>query len=266
MDVTDDTAPFPAAPAAAAIDYGASVLALGTNAPEARRAFRTLSEATSVLLETSGEDALDLLLGPDEAPAMRAALDLVPPTVRRAATGLTQSDAGPGPLAAAGERIADEPCWPGARVSPDMMPPILFWLDLLSVSEDVGLEDLITANRGLVLEVALSPTRVDACLSAMGGDLADLADASVYLAEAARNPTCIAFLTRALVEARTPREIAPARDRRRARALGRHGAHADQDHPRQDRHARAVGIGARVPRHDGHRGRDGGHARGGGRL
>ncbi|WP_294641454.1 BON domain-containing protein [uncultured Aureimonas sp.] len=104
----------------------------------------------------------------------------------------------PGPLS-----DADLACWPTAKLTEANVAGTLFWLDLLSVSEDLSLGSIEAATRPLVLEAALNPRRLDSCARRAG-----LSIQSVYLDEVARNPGFVNFITRDLSD--YPLDIAGA--------------------------------------------------------
>jgi hypothetical protein len=100
------------------------------------------------------------------------------------------SDRTPGPGVA-------EACRPGSRLTPNNLPMALFWLDLISVSTDTLITSFEGDNQGFILEAALNPAMAARCV--LRADRSQgLARTSLYLAEAARNPDFIRFITRSL--------------------------------------------------------------------
>ncbi len=93
----------------------------------------------------------------------------------------------------------DEPvaCWPGGRLTPEMLPTTLLLLDSLSVSSDTDLTGIAPDLRDGVMEAALSPDRVRACLAKTRTDYGRMVgESSAFLAETARNPDFVEFLFR----------------------------------------------------------------------
>jgi hypothetical protein len=90
-----------------------------------------------------------------------------------------------------------KPCRPDSRLTPENLPTALFWLDMLSVSTEMSMTTFEREEQGFVLEAALNPRLVASCLGDAGA-AKDAAATSLYLAEAARNPDFIRFLTRNL--------------------------------------------------------------------
>src|SRR5262249_47600635 len=66
-------------------------------------------------------------------------------------------------------------------------PAVLFWLDLLSVSEAVTLSSFDQSIQTLILEAALNPRRTTECVKRLRSD--GHVARTLYLAEVARNPT-----------------------------------------------------------------------------
>ena len=100
------------------------------------------------------------------------------------------SDRTPGPGAA-------EACRPGSRLTPSNLPMALFWLDLISVSTDTLITSFERDNQGFILEAALNPAMAARCVLRTDRSQG-LARTSLYLAEAARNPDFVRFITRSL--------------------------------------------------------------------
>ncbi len=91
------------------------------------------------------------------------------------------------------ERERANACRPGSRLMPENIPLALFWLDLLSVSEDMSLSNFEAQEQAFILEAALDPSFTKKCLlRAHQNSVAP----SIYLSEAARNPDFVRFVTR----------------------------------------------------------------------
>lgn len=156
---------------------------------ETRQAFRELNEATGAMLDMKDKDRLKEALGEERGADLEQAF-------RRINREVSEVAAAPLPAERAVE-LGDRACWPGSRLSIEMLPTLVFWLDLLSVSNQIAMKDLVDAKRGLVLEAGLSPTRVRDCLMRTGSPaMMALAEGSIYLSEARRNPKFIQFLLR----------------------------------------------------------------------
>ncbi|MGV8939888.1 MAG: FHA domain-containing protein [Allorhizobium sp.] len=97
------------------------------------------------------------------------------------------------PLSAGMDSTLDQACWAGSQITPANAPSIVFWLDMISVSDKLTLADLRRDIRGPVLEAGLNPRRIGKCISQSGG-----AFQSVYLKEVERNPDFINFVVRSL--------------------------------------------------------------------
>lgn len=101
----------------------------------------------------------------------------------------------------------DQPvsCWQGARLTPGMLPTALLLLDALSVSSDSDVTGLTPDVREVVMETALSPDRVKACLRETGTAFgAMVGGSSTFLSETARNPDFVEFLFRNVPAAQLP--------------------------------------------------------------
>lgn len=156
---------------------------------ETIQAFRELNEATSVMLDMKDQDRLKEALGEERGADLEQAF-------RRINRRVSEVAAVPLPAERSIE-LGDRACWPGSRLSVDMLPTLVFWLDLLSVSNQIAMNDLVDAKRGIVLEAGLSPTRVRDCLLGTSSPaMKALAEGSIYLSEARRNPKFIQFLLR----------------------------------------------------------------------
>lgn len=156
---------------------------------ETQQAFRELNEATGAMLDMKDEARLKEALGEERGADLEQAF-------RRINIRVSEVAAAPLPAERSVE-LGDSACWPGSRLSIEMLPTLVFWLDLLSVSNQIAMKDLVDAKRGLVLEAGLSPTRVRDCLMRTGSpSMMALAESSIYLNEARRNPRFIQFLLR----------------------------------------------------------------------
>lgn len=165
-------------------------VALSAQSQDQQRAVRQLRDATTAILELSKTSRLEQMLGPERGKDVQSALDRI--------SGDVKDVAALQPLAADPLiRQSFEACWPGSNVTPSILPTLIFWLDLLSVSNKVSIDDLFIDNYGLLLEAGLSPDRVRDCLLRQGDPvMAKLAGSSIYLEEVARNPDFIQFLLR----------------------------------------------------------------------
>lgn len=95
------------------------------------------------------------------------------------------------------DKRPESPCWPGAHIARNALPATLFWLDILSTGNVMSLTSFGRGEQELILEAALNPTRVVACMEADPSSAA-LAKRSLYLAEVQKNPNFIRFITRDL--------------------------------------------------------------------
>lgn len=84
-------------------------------------------------------------------------------------------------------------CRQGSRLTAENIPTVLFWLDLLSVSSQTLFLNFTPEDQALILEAALDPSFVASCMARSGGSKPVR---SLYLAEAARNPSFVRFVTR----------------------------------------------------------------------
>lgn len=88
-------------------------------------------------------------------------------------------------------------CWPESRVQINALPTVLFWLDTLSLNVDLDIAAMDPLVQGLLMEAALSPDRLTACLAAIDTPFAArLAAQSTFLSESARNRDFGQFLFR----------------------------------------------------------------------
>lgn len=92
----------------------------------------------------------------------------------------------------------NEICWPGSRLSVRNLPTAMFWLDVLSVSQQLSLKTFTLDEQRFLLEAAANPQRVRACLENRGSS-ERVALTSLYLNEALRNPDFIRFVVRDLI-------------------------------------------------------------------
>ena len=91
----------------------------------------------------------------------------------------------------------DTACRPGSRLKTTTVPAALFWLDILSSTDAVSLATFDTKTQGEVLEAALDPKLVRACLE-RDRAARPLIKSSIYLSEASRNPDFVEYVTRSL--------------------------------------------------------------------
>lgn len=96
-------------------------------------------------------------------------------------------------------------CWEGARLTPGMLPTALLLLDALSVSNNSDVTGLTPDVREVVMETALSPERVRACLRQTGTAFGEMVGgSSTFLTETERNPDFVEFLFRNVPRATLP--------------------------------------------------------------
>lgn len=87
-------------------------------------------------------------------------------------------------------------CRGGVHVTRDNIPVALAWLDILSTTDALSLKSFSQEQQEFILEVALSPDMAAGCVR---GTLAEkLANNSLYLEEARRNPDFVNFVGRDL--------------------------------------------------------------------
>jgi type III secretion system YscD/HrpQ family protein len=103
------------------------------------------------------------------------------------------------PLFAPRHAGSADSCWDESHLTPSAVPAVLFWLDLLSVTESVSLKTFGTEMQALLLEAALNPRRTARCATKLAGDGKSGSPLhSLYLTEVARNPDFVRFITRDL--------------------------------------------------------------------
>lgn len=134
----------------------------------------------------------DRLPETDEGRAIRSALDRLD-AGRNLFPGGTM-DERYAPLSSSEAVPALQACWGGSRIPVADLPGLVFWLDVLSVSNDLTLANLDADIRGAVLEAALDPERVAQCLDRIGRG----ALVSRYYREVERNPGFVRFIARNL--------------------------------------------------------------------
>ncbi|WP_341367273.1 FHA domain-containing protein [Yoonia sp. BS5-3] len=90
-------------------------------------------------------------------------------------------------------------CWDNSIAAFGNLPYTLFWLDYLSISDDVDVSVINLDAQVLLLEAALNPNRLAACAARLSAaqDI-DLASLSLYLQETDINPEFIRFIARQL--------------------------------------------------------------------
>jgi type III secretion system YscD/HrpQ family protein len=99
------------------------------------------------------------------------------------------------PLFQNARRFGDQPaeaCWAGSQLTAKNLAPVLFWLDILSVSEGISITFFDHEAQTLILEAALNPREAARCVAGSA------APRSVYIAEVERNPTFLQFIIRDL--------------------------------------------------------------------
>jgi len=102
------------------------------------------------------------------------------------------------PLLAVRPTGGSDACWDDSQLTPATIPAVLFWLDLLSVSDAVSLTFFDMEKQALLLEAALNPRRVAKCATKIASDGKKPRINSLYLAEVSRNPEFVRFLSRDL--------------------------------------------------------------------
>ncbi|MEZ5753392.1 MAG: hypothetical protein R3D90_01065 [Paracoccaceae bacterium] len=232
--VAAQAAPAPAAPNAADPGIPDTVLRIADAAPGLAVPAADGSEGTTTIRSPSSDEqpiTLPLFALPQgEMVTMQPMIDAANVLIAKDATG----DAGAGSLspnlvmlvAMQNEQLqfgktlmrlpqpltalpysVDQPvsCWTGARLTPGMLPTALLLLDALSVSSDSDVSGLTPDVREVVMETALSPDRVKACLRQTGTTFgAMVGGSSTFLTETARNPDFVEFLFRNVPVAQLP--------------------------------------------------------------
>ncbi len=88
-------------------------------------------------------------------------------------------------------------CWDNSITTVGSLPISLFWLDYLSVTDDVAINSIHIDAQVLLLEAALNPARMTACATRLNGrDDINMAALSLYLQEIALNPDFIRYMVR----------------------------------------------------------------------
>ncbi|MEL6681598.1 MAG: EscD/YscD/HrpQ family type III secretion system periplasmic domain-containing protein [Pseudomonadota bacterium] len=90
-------------------------------------------------------------------------------------------------------------CWDNSVAALGNLPTTLFWLDFLSVSDNIDVSAIDKDAQVLLLEAALNPNRLTACASRLSANqIFDLGTQSLYLQETRLNPDFIQFVVRQL--------------------------------------------------------------------
>ncbi len=90
-------------------------------------------------------------------------------------------------------------CWDNSIAAFGNLPYTLFWLDYLSVSDEVDISIINLEAQVLLLEAALNPSRLSACAARLSAEQdIDLSALSLYLQESHLNPEFIRFIVRGL--------------------------------------------------------------------
>ncbi|MCL3883323.1 FHA domain-containing protein [Marivita sp. GX14005] len=157
--------------------------------------FRRLIQATDLVLSEQSETVEKA--GPDVRKALATLSETLIGAVRSQQAALSQGrtllPAQPSQQASGAE------CWPGAPITPPQIPTVLFWLDYFSVDASTDLSQLDGPNQRILLEAALSPKRLRACLKRLDRPLADtLLRESIFLRETAVNDRFGGFLLRGI--------------------------------------------------------------------
>ena len=88
-------------------------------------------------------------------------------------------------------------CWRNSKLTQSNLPLVLFWLDLLSLSDTMDVTKLDMQSQHLLLEAALSPESTADCARRITRpDGTRLDDVSLFLREIQRNPDFIRFIMR----------------------------------------------------------------------
>ena len=88
-------------------------------------------------------------------------------------------------------------CWDNSITTVGNLPISLFWLDYLSVTDDVDISAIHIDAQVLLLEAALNPTRLTACAARLSErHNINLAALSLYLQEISLNPEFIRYMVR----------------------------------------------------------------------
>lgn len=88
-------------------------------------------------------------------------------------------------------------CWDNSITTVGNLPISLFWLDYLSVTDDVDISSIHVDAQVLLLEAALNPTRLTACAARLSErHNINLAALSLYLQEISLNPEFIRYMVR----------------------------------------------------------------------
>lgn len=178
-----------------------------TRFPTLRRADLGIVGATATLLQQDSLQALALPSASDRTPlAGRVPPDLLR-LVREQQTALAQGGSllppprpEPAPLAAQPADPAAEArarCWRDGHVDPADIPAVLLWLDMLSLGESGGLDQLDLQTQLQVFDVALSPGRLMRCMQSEQLDYGQqLFAASAFLNEIWRNEAFLDYVFR----------------------------------------------------------------------
>ncbi|MEL7389570.1 MAG: EscD/YscD/HrpQ family type III secretion system periplasmic domain-containing protein [Pseudomonadota bacterium] len=88
-------------------------------------------------------------------------------------------------------------CWDNSITTVGNLPISLFWLDYLSVADDVDISTIDIDAQVLLLEAALNPERLTACVARVSERRdVNLAALSLYLQEMTLNPEFIRYMVR----------------------------------------------------------------------
>jgi type III secretion system YscD/HrpQ family protein len=178
-----------------------------TRFPTVRRADLGIVGATAALLQQDSLQALALPAASDRTPlAGRVTPDLLR-LVREQQTALAQGGSllppprpEPAPLAAQPAdpaAAARAGCWRDGHVDPADIPAVLLWLDMLSLGESGGLDQLDLQTQLQVFDVALSPGRLMRCMGSERLDYGQqLFAASAFLNEIWRNEGFLDYVFR----------------------------------------------------------------------
>lgn len=182
-----DEAEVPVPALAAAFDVDAAV--------------ERLDDAIGMLFDTSGAEVQltdDALAANPELSAISAEMiKLAEAQSEAMARGETLLSPLPALESEAVVTIVGDHCWPGSHITVQSLPTVLLWMDILSISTNLNIDDVRPDSRILFMEAALNPDRIRACLESIGSEYgARLLASSDFLQETARNDAFAAFLFR----------------------------------------------------------------------
>lgn len=154
-----------------------------------------LAASRLAAIQSESENGRSLFLTPDDGGmSLLELVSLQGESLQRGETLLRM----PRPLSARPVAL-DVPrtCWQGSRIPIEALPATLLMLDLFSLHSALDLAAVEPDLRPVLMEAALSPTRIEHCLDHIGTPYATrLASASAFLNESRRNDDFSQFLFR----------------------------------------------------------------------